>query len=366
MSKAKVFVIMPFKDEFFETYEAIKENFEERFEFSHAGDEDNPQNILADIIMPIYNADIVLVDLTGLNPNVMYELGIAHTMNKKTIIITRDQMSTLPFDLSQYRALGYSSNYTKFRDLLQKLEKYFEGAISGDVVFGNPVRDFLDKNKINLDSVFDKDKPMIDIDETDKGFIDFLADLEEELDEFTNNILDMNNHTDNLTKIMNDFHDDVSNQKDKSGGNSSANFIRKRIKKVSDATNLFSNQMKAHNENYIDHWNNIEKNTLGLLENVFARNTDNIPHLKSYLVSLLELKVSILNSNTVVENAKQSLVEHIGLERTFTSAINKLSPQLDEYLNIMNSIVKSINNIRDKSRYVVGELTEIIEGENNE
>ena len=142
--------------------------------------------------------------------------------------------------------------------------------------------------------------------------------------------------------------------------------IRKRIKKVSDATNLFSNQMKAHNENYIDHWNNIEKNTLGLLENVFARNTDNIPHLKSYLVSLLELKVSILNSNTVVENAKQSLVEHIGLERTFTSAINKLSPQLDEYLNIMNSIVKSINNIRDKSRYVVGELTEIIEGENNE
>ena len=74
MAKTKVFVIMPFTDEFFESYEMIKEHFSDNFEFSHAGDEDNQQNILADIIPPIYTADIVLADLTGLNPNVMYEL----------------------------------------------------------------------------------------------------------------------------------------------------------------------------------------------------------------------------------------------------------------------------------------------------
>ena len=85
MSKTKVFVIMPFTDEFFESYEMIKEHFSDNFEFSHAGDEDNQQNILADIIPPIYTADIVLADLTGLNPNVMYELGIAHSFNKKLL-----------------------------------------------------------------------------------------------------------------------------------------------------------------------------------------------------------------------------------------------------------------------------------------
>ena len=103
MNKTKVFVIMPFSDDFFESYELIKEHFEEKFEFSNAGDEDNQQNILADIITPIYNADIILADLTGLNPNVMYELGIAHSFNKKTIVITRDEISMLPFDLKQYR-----------------------------------------------------------------------------------------------------------------------------------------------------------------------------------------------------------------------------------------------------------------------
>ena len=38
MKKAKVFVIMPFTDEFFESYEMLKEHFENEFDFSHAGD----------------------------------------------------------------------------------------------------------------------------------------------------------------------------------------------------------------------------------------------------------------------------------------------------------------------------------------
>lgn len=66
MEKSKVFVIMPFSDDFFESYEMLKEHFQDDFEFSHAGDEDNQQNILADIISPIYAADVILADLTGL------------------------------------------------------------------------------------------------------------------------------------------------------------------------------------------------------------------------------------------------------------------------------------------------------------
>ena len=90
MEKKKVFVIMPFKDEFFEVYEMLKMQFSERFEFNNAGEEGNQQNVLKDIIQPLYEADIVIADLTGLNANVMYELSLAHSFNKKTIIITQD------------------------------------------------------------------------------------------------------------------------------------------------------------------------------------------------------------------------------------------------------------------------------------
>ena len=85
MDKQKVFVIMPFDDKFFEIYEMLKRQFEKDFLFSHAGEEDNQQNILKDIVQAIYDSDIIIANLTGLNPNVFYELGIAHTLNKKVI-----------------------------------------------------------------------------------------------------------------------------------------------------------------------------------------------------------------------------------------------------------------------------------------
>ena len=44
------------------------------------------KTILADIIQPLYDADLVLAELTGFNPNVMYELGVAHTFGKKLLL----------------------------------------------------------------------------------------------------------------------------------------------------------------------------------------------------------------------------------------------------------------------------------------
>ncbi len=93
----------------------LKSKFSEDFEFTNAGDEGNQQNILMDIIQPIYESDIVIADLTGLNPNVMYELGLAHSFNKKTIVITKDDLSQLPFDLKQYRAKDYDTHFYVLR-----------------------------------------------------------------------------------------------------------------------------------------------------------------------------------------------------------------------------------------------------------
>lgn len=58
--KSNVFVIMPFQDEFFEVYEMLKIELSEKYEFTNAGDEGNQQNILRDIIEPIYKADVAI------------------------------------------------------------------------------------------------------------------------------------------------------------------------------------------------------------------------------------------------------------------------------------------------------------------
>ena len=70
------------------------------------------QNVMRDVVHGIANADLVVADVTGLNGNVMYELGIAHGLGRPTVILSQ-AMSEVPFDLRAYRVQEYS---THFRD----------------------------------------------------------------------------------------------------------------------------------------------------------------------------------------------------------------------------------------------------------
>ena len=54
----------------------------------------------------IRDADVVIADVTGGNPNVMYELGLRHTLHKNTVQI--GEYGKLPFDISAIRTLQFS------------------------------------------------------------------------------------------------------------------------------------------------------------------------------------------------------------------------------------------------------------------
>lgn len=355
MEKAKVFVIMPFSDEFFESYEMIKSNFEDEFEFSHAGEEDNQQNILADIIPPIYNADVVLADLTGLNANVMYELGIAHSFNKKTIVITRDDMSKLPFDLKQYRAKGYSTHFKQFYELLSYLDKHLHGAIDGSVVFNNPVNDFLDKNRIDPHALFTKEEIAIDIQDGEKGFIDYLADIEDDTSEMNTHIQDMSSEMRVMSTGMNGCTQEIERVKS-AGGNGTASFIRKQSKKVAEYVGTFSKQLKGHNEALGVLWSKIEKDILGLLENSIASQDGNKQALITFLKSLYGLKTAVRTSNASVVELKATSLKNMGLERSLNQAIRFLDEDLGTYLSFTDQMTASIDRVLAKSKFVVGEI----------
>ena len=64
----------------------------------------------------ILKADFVIADITTLNPNVLYELGIRHAVRKNTTIIISDKELKYPFDLSHiiidsYEHLGKAIDY---------------------------------------------------------------------------------------------------------------------------------------------------------------------------------------------------------------------------------------------------------------
>jgi hypothetical protein len=65
------------------------------------------QPIIEDIWEAVNSCHVMLADVTGRNPNVMYEIGMAHTVGKPVIIMSQST-DDIPFDLKHYRCILYS------------------------------------------------------------------------------------------------------------------------------------------------------------------------------------------------------------------------------------------------------------------
>lgn len=68
-----------------------------------------PTDITQDILKLIEGSKIIIADLSGSNPNVYYEMGLAHARGRIVIPISRDR-ENLPFDNSHIRTIFYHAD----------------------------------------------------------------------------------------------------------------------------------------------------------------------------------------------------------------------------------------------------------------
>ena len=105
----KAFVLMPFMEPYNSYYPAIFKPALQNAGYTEVIRSDDlftPRPIMLDIQQSIINADLVLCDLSERNPNVFYELGLAHAIGKPAILIAREQ-DDIPFDLRHIRVIVY-------------------------------------------------------------------------------------------------------------------------------------------------------------------------------------------------------------------------------------------------------------------
>lgn len=110
-SRGSCFVISPFGGWFDTYYEDIYKPAVEAAGMSacRADDLYRPSSIVNDIWSFVTGARVLIADLTGKNPNVLYELGLAHAIGKPVILLTQD-INDVPFDLRALRVLEYDVN----------------------------------------------------------------------------------------------------------------------------------------------------------------------------------------------------------------------------------------------------------------
>ncbi|WP_306224942.1 hypothetical protein [Bosea beijingensis] len=115
-------VMMPFDAGFARVYEAIQQAGAQCDLLTRRADEIwEAPGIVQDVVSLIDRGRIVVCDLTGRNPNVFYEAGIAHTLGREVIIITQNDHD-VPFDLRHLRYIRYLNNNEGLAALSQALQ----------------------------------------------------------------------------------------------------------------------------------------------------------------------------------------------------------------------------------------------------
>lgn len=105
-----VSLMMPFDAAYNGVYETLQAAAHEvRMRCQRADDIWETDTVIQDVANLIGRAKVVICDLTGRNPNVFYETGIAHTLGRDVILITQNA-GDVPFDVGHIRHLRYLNN----------------------------------------------------------------------------------------------------------------------------------------------------------------------------------------------------------------------------------------------------------------
>ena len=117
-----VFVLTPFNERFNNEFMIVKNTCESiGFTCLRGDEEEFKGDIFPQILKHIVRARIIIANLNGRNPNVLYELGVAQAMDKSVILISKEP-EDLPIDIQSQKFLIYSD----FNILTEKLKQELE------------------------------------------------------------------------------------------------------------------------------------------------------------------------------------------------------------------------------------------------
>lgn len=127
-TKGTCFVIMPFGKGLDGIYRNVVKPTVQEFGFVCRREDEFPSLGLLQqgIVSHIANASFIIADLTGNNPNVYYELGISHTLDKLVILISQEQC---PTDIRHWKYIHYSDKLEHAKILEEELYRAVKEAL---------------------------------------------------------------------------------------------------------------------------------------------------------------------------------------------------------------------------------------------
>lgn len=135
---------------------------------------DESGEITEQVCQRLRDDDLVIADVTGGNPNVMYELGLRHTKNKLTIQI--GEKGKLPFDIAAIRTIQFIRTETGLVEARDALQRAIRVGIERGPRPVTATRVWFESSGHTL-AVLETGEP--EEQEEEPGFLDMLAEVEE-------------------------------------------------------------------------------------------------------------------------------------------------------------------------------------------
>lgn len=346
------FILMPFEQEydalFVDVLVPILREYD--FDVERADTTFNQQNIMKDVVEGIAKANLVIADLTNLNPNVFYELGIAHSFPIRTILLTQD-IDELPFDLRSYRVIEYSNLHYKIADLKIKLHEILKKFIDNELEFGNPVTDYIPEkqfqNTIKVKKNSKKETPT-----NESGYLDFIVDGEKSIEQMTASVEEITEATkantvllnNNVKKIIELTKSQKTPKMLRIIIDSIANDLRNYSKKISPLVSVYHNSLLNFESNISNLFQTDIIKTVPLDEILnFHKSLNFVQSGNNEALIGVKMAISGLNeAKGISQNLSRSIIEVTGVlgnlendSKRTDAIISKLILNLNEIINLL-------------------------------
>ncbi len=360
----KAFVLMPFDAELDAVYRSFISKCVSAagFEVFRADDLLNQQNILNDIVESIAESDLIIADLTGSNPNVYYELGIAHTLDKPTVLLAQD-LDEVPFDLQSHRVITYGTHFEEMARAQEELSRLVSQAIEGTLKFGSPVSDAkVTPTKSQLASPRDglqpedthpQDSSDEDWEDTEPGLIDHLVDMEEgftELNELTTGIA---NETQTIGAKTTEITEALQ-ESNRNPSQGSASYRRKLIRKLAKELDLYGSSLGKNNSEYRVALSKTGNSLEAILRSDLQPSDEEA--LRDFLSNIEQMKGGALTARDSMQSMRD-VMEGLGnVERKFNRARVVVIRELTSVVENLDQTIAMTSRTQENGRKALEKL----------
>lgn len=346
----RAFVLMPFAPEFDEIYNLFitPTLVEAGYDVFRADDMVSNQNILRDIVSAIEYSDLVVADLTTANPNVYYELGIAHALARPVILLVQD-IAELPFDLRAYRVITYKTHFASIRKAQEDLRAFAVGARTGTTAFGNPVTDFRGQAPTLIPTSPGTAGVLESPDaesEGELGFIDHMVNYTEGFARLNDIVEGITGHIERLGQDARTTGEEMeSASANPSSG--TARQVQKLARRLADRQEGFAEHLKGANEEYSTLLHQIENAVEGVLTMQEPSSPEECRALHDFLVALRGAEDAAFEGRQGLVGMKGSMDRLPRIERRLNRATASASSEVQKFIDNIDQTLAIIGRARN-------------------